>query len=301
MSQTRIYDFTTGIETAAAPTVSDPSADADVVSLGYANKSYARGVATVAALKALGTSARTDNLPIMVDDLQAWFYFDSASSATGNDLNVITPTAGTGRWIRIGHKTYTTTERDAFANVVTGFYFYNSTTQTIQVWNGSAWASAGSGGGGGGLVWTPEDGTGPINTQENGLSVYNFVSGLTQYLWTSIIVPSTFSSGSQLNLDIAMYSPSASNTILLTGTSYLIRENNDAISSTTNSRTTTNSALTNAVANRVRKVSLDITSSTGTINSVAVSAGDIIRVRLARGSDTDTADIRFIENSSNIR
>lgn len=97
----RAYTFVSGPETPTLPSISDPSASTDLISKGYADKSYARGVADLTALKAIGSSDRTDNLPIFVDSLGVWFYFDAASSATGNDITVITPTAGTGRWLLV--------------------------------------------------------------------------------------------------------------------------------------------------------------------------------------------------------
>ena len=71
------------------------------------------------------------------------------------------------------------------------------------------------------------------------------------------------------------------------------------MSSTTNQRTTTNSAITMSASNdnEPQKIELDIASSTGQINSVAIAAGDLIKVRLYRDTDTATSDVRFIKLS----
>ena len=131
---TQQYDFSTGVETAAAPTTSDPSADADLVPLSYANKSYARGLATIAAIKALAAAARTDNLPIFCDELNAWFYFDSASSKTGNNVTVLVPDAGSGRWLRL-HKPTEQTLTDASGPAdVTGAVFDKTVIQSVLIW-----------------------------------------------------------------------------------------------------------------------------------------------------------------------
>lgn len=98
----RAYTFVTGYETPTLPTGTTPSTSDDLITKGYADKSYARGVDTVSTLKAIGASDRSDNLPVFVDALKKWFYFDSSSSATGNDQTVITPTAGSGRWLLVG-------------------------------------------------------------------------------------------------------------------------------------------------------------------------------------------------------
>lgn len=128
----REYNFVNGPETASTPSSSDPSSISDLVNLGYANSHYARGVDDVAALKAISAANRSDNLPVFVDSLNEWFIFDSGSSATGNDVTVITPTAGSGRWLRLHKKnTFTLTDSQAsFANV-TGLVFDKSVIRTV--------------------------------------------------------------------------------------------------------------------------------------------------------------------------
>lgn len=124
MAGTREYNFTPGWATDATPGPTDPTVAADLVSKGYADKSYARGIQSVALLKAIAAADRTDNLPIFVDDLQAWFHFDSSSTSTGNDLTAITPTTGTGRWIRFPNLTsFTIANAQVAAANVTGMVF----------------------------------------------------------------------------------------------------------------------------------------------------------------------------------
>ena len=76
----------------------------------------------------------------------------------------------------------------------------------------------------------------------------------------------------------------------------LIRKGTDAVTSTTNQRTCTNSAVTLSAGtvNVPQELALDLTSSTGQINGVAVSPGDLIIVKLTRGTDTATSDLRAI-------
>ena len=161
----------------------------------------------------------------------------------------------------------------------------------------------GSGGGGGaGFVWREiSAGATPLITEENFEVSYLFGSGLAQELYAAVKVPQSYSSGTQIFIYVSGYSPSSSNTILLQAQSTLIRSATDAFTPTTHQRTTTNAALTNTVANQLRQFTLDITSSTGEINSVAVRAGDVIKVRLYRGTDTDTADIRMIPNATDVK
>lgn len=105
---TRRYDLNTGIETSSTPTVSDPSTSTDIMSKGYADKTYAarqywgHAVADTTALKALSTTGdaqRYDQQIVLKDDDNTLWKFDSASSATEDLVSIIQPTTGTGRWL----------------------------------------------------------------------------------------------------------------------------------------------------------------------------------------------------------
>lgn len=159
------------------------------------------------------------------------------------------------------------------------------------------------GGGGGGANWNADGATSPLQDTDNGEKVWLFDTADrgTQKLTLFIKVPQTYIAGRQISLFIGQYSPSTSNTQLLKTTAYLIRKNQDAVGSTTNSRVSTNTSLTNTVANQYRQATCDLTDSIGKINSFSVSPGDLIRVDLVRGSDTDSADIRFIPSSTEVK
>jgi hypothetical protein len=144
----------------------------------------------------------------------------------------------------------------------------------------------------------------PVESVENGEKVWLFSQAQagTEKLHLFLKVPHGYQAGNQISLRIAHYSPSSSNTQLLRAVAYLIRKGTaTAVSSTTNSHTSTNAAITNALADRYWEVALDLSSSTGQVNSVAIAAGDMLRVELYRGSDTDTADIRLIPSATEPR
>lgn len=105
---TRRYDLNTGIETSDTPTVTDPSSSTDIMSKGYADKTYAarqywgHAVADTTALKAIGTTGdaqRYDQQIVLKDDDNTLWKFDAASSATEDGTTVIAPNTGTGRWL----------------------------------------------------------------------------------------------------------------------------------------------------------------------------------------------------------
>lgn len=158
------------------------------------------------------------------------------------------------------------------------------------------------GGGGGGGEWHPNP-VSPTEDTENGELVWIFAQSDAgvQKLSLFVKVPQSYLTGRQILMYLGQYSPSASNTQLLTTTASLVRKNLDAIGSTANQRVSTNTALTNTVANQYRQSILDLTSATGTINGFSVSPGDVIRVDLVRGTDTDTADIRLVPSATELK
>lgn len=152
----------------------------------------------------------------------------------------------------------------------------------------------GGGGGGGSLQWI-EDADAPISAIEYNNQVYQYEAALTQNLYALIRVPNGYTSGSPINLRMVFYSPDTSGTALILAQSTLIRTGADAISSTTNQRTTTNAAVnlaTAALADKPYALVLDISETDGQINGVNIAAGDLIKVRLYRDTDTATSDIR---------
>ena len=170
-----------------------------------------------------------------------------------------------------------------------GDIYYNSTADKARLYANGAWGYIGGGGGGSSLDWI-EDADAPVASFEYSQRVYGFEDALTQNLYSAVRVPSTYTAGGQINLRGVFYANGTSNTVLFSTVATLIRTGTDAVTSTTNQRTSTNSAVTLAVtANRPNSFVCDLTSSTGTINSVAVSAGDVILVKLFRDTATDTS------------
>ena len=111
MEQIREFDYVTGIETSTPPTSGTPSADADLVTKGYADDTYTRldnvlgTTDTIANLRAfLSTDAdRVDDQIIVVVGTGATYAWDSASTATDDGDAVVKPNDNpvTGRWLKI--------------------------------------------------------------------------------------------------------------------------------------------------------------------------------------------------------
>ena len=161
------------------------------------------------------------------------------------------------------------------------------------------------GGGGGSLKWTATAGKAPTTAEEYGMEVDLFGDDLDQQLTTYVKVPSNYVAGIQVFMKIAVYSPSSSDNILMRSTCSLIRKDTDAVGSTTNQHTSTNTELTNNLANEYQEMVLDLTDADGEINSIDLSAGDMIRLDLYRDSanetTSDTADLRFIRSATELK
>lgn len=186
---------------------------------------------------------------------------------------------------------YTVSGAPASASANKGRLYFATDVNTLFVDNGTAWQAVGSGGGGGGINWVEADlAPTPVTDAVNN-QVYSFENTLGQSLYAVITVPSTYIAGKQITATMKWYSPDASGTVQFQ-TIATLNKVGDAFNSTTNQRTSTNSAVTMSGANQnnTLEVTFDLTSSTGTINGVAVTAGSQIYVQLIRNaSDTATS------------
>lgn len=181
-----------------------------------------------------------------------------------------------------------------------------STGQVLTYSAGTWINSPPSGGGGGtGANWYAPAGTGPVAAEENGQSVYLYPDAVDQELHLWLSVPDSYIAGNQITMSIAAYSPSTSNAYVMASTSYLVRAGTDAASTSANSQAGTATFTNGSPANLLTRGTLSITSGSGQINSIAVAAGDMIHIVLSRnyssGSDTDTADVRFVPGSTSVR
>lgn len=153
-------------------------------------------------------------------------------------------------------------------------------------------------------AWKPVDGAAPVDSFEFNDLVLLFTQSLQQSCLVYFKVPSSYLAGKQITAKLGFYSPSASNNFKFKLDSYLVRKNQDAIDSTANLNTSNSADITNTVAKQFREVAFVLTDSTGKINGVSVSPGDLIKLVLTRVAPTgteDTADIRFVAGSTEIQ
>lgn len=162
-------------------------------------------------------------------------------------------------------------------------------------------ASVGGGGGGGSLQWI-ENANSPTPIFEDNIEVYGFDLGLGQSLYTNVKVPNTYIAGMPIRMRTECYSSAASGSLLFQTVTTLIRTGIDAISSTINQHTSTNSALTlgAGTVNIPQSVIADLSDGSGQINGVSVQSDDTLIVKLTRGTDTSTARARHMSFASEV-
>lgn len=148
------------------------------------------------------------------------------------------------------------------------------------------------------INWWGDGADSPEMGTNLGLKIWTFAVTADQALYGAISVPSNYISGSPITVRIRTYNTSGTSTMLLKATSTLIPAGT-AITSTTNQRTTTNTATASSGVNVIREQDLDVSSSTGTINSVAIGAGDLILLKMFRGTDT-SQDVVFVDSSTGV-
>lgn len=106
----RDFTFLTGIETSTQPTTGTPTSDNDTITkgwleeYGFDRRAIRYFVADVNAAKAISVSTAIDGQLMVVDSLGTGglFKYDKDSSASADDVTVIQPTVGSGRWLIIG-------------------------------------------------------------------------------------------------------------------------------------------------------------------------------------------------------
>lgn len=183
---------------------------------------------------------------------------------------------------------------------------YNTTTNKLNICNGTACKGVGGGSGGGGsFVWELNGDVSPVETIINGLSVFNFDSSSNQEIYAMVVVPPEFLTGNQILLKYGKFScASSSGNVLFRADTTLIQPGENP-GVPTNVHTSVNSELSLSVANALTNIGdVDLSDGSGQINGVDVEAGDVLIIRLYRNNNLETSsassDASFIKFSASI-
>lgn len=237
------------------------------------------------------------------------FTSGNSSVAASGDINFTTGTAGTsrgrvrlnGRVVKIG----ASAAADP-SSPETGDVYFNTVSLKFRYYDGTTWndlgAGSGSGGSGSAYVKWFENGTSPTPSIEYSTDIYTFQAGLGQQLFTTIQVPNGYTAGSQIFLQLGIYSSGTSGDLTFKTTATLVRSGVDALSSTTNQEVYSFPLdLSTTVVDSPNILAFEITDASGEINGVAVSPNDMIKITFNRDSaDTATADGKLISDTSEI-
>lgn len=207
-------------------------------------------------------------------------------------------------------KVYGQLEKAQFENLAsnptagtTGRVIFNTTAKKPYVDDGTVFRDMG-GGGGFQLVWRNDDDVEVAAGEETkfGQLAYAFTAADTQKINAAFKVPNGYASGAQIKLKIKPFVSvtDGADTALISSISTLIRNGTDILSSTTNQRTSTNTAASMIVADKEYLVDLDLTDTDGKINGVSVSANDTILIALTRGTDTNPDLVYLIPSTMEV-
>lgn len=99
---TRSFDIDTGFGSSTAPTAEEAASatDTPIFSQVALKDSWYDHVDNITAVKAISASVRVDGMIVAIDG-QILYQFDSDSSATPDDDEILQPTSGSGRWHKV--------------------------------------------------------------------------------------------------------------------------------------------------------------------------------------------------------
>jgi len=157
-------------------------------------------------------------------------------------------------------------------------------------------ALGGGGGGVGAIRWYLPDSLGAAReVLDSGLEVFSFTQDtLTeQRLFGMFTVPASYIAGIQMFLKKGKaFANATSGNFLFKTDAYIFKQDVNGSTTPTGYVSTNAQQAVDASANEIRTISdIDLTSNTGTINAVAVAAGDTILIRLKRASGTETSQV----------
>jgi hypothetical protein len=255
-----------------------------------------------------GAGAVTDNragLPVAGKALLNTLGLERVTAGIETSLNQIV--ADVDALLKRGHFEYFDVDELAGHPAAPGatkrrLYVYNSTVYHQQS-DGTKIPIGSGGGGGGGANWQPGGGSAPVESYENDEKVWLFEKGQSQFVVLWLKVPSSYIAGRPIKARLGYYSPGSANALKMQTVATLIRKNQDAITSTANTFTSTNGDKTLSVANQYIEIEHDLSSAVGVINGFAVSPGDLIKVQLTRVAPSgteDTNDARFIPSATEV-
>lgn len=143
----------------------------------------------------------------------------------------------------------------------------------------------GSGSGASSLIWEKLGDTSPNTILVDGMRLEEFAETDTQEIYTTILIPSTYISGTQIKLMNGSFFCSAiTGKVFFKADVSLIRPGLTVLGTYSNNLTSTNTEVTVAgVSNQLKNTGdLNLTDANGQINAISVAPGDKLRVRLYR-------------------
>ena len=189
-------------------------------------------------------------------------------------------------------------KKDTEANLATyastandGELVYSTDTNSFFVITGGELVPAGGGGGGTSLIWEKNSSLAPITEYVDGIKVESFDDESGQEIYATIPVPSSYRAGKPITLKSGIYAcASTSGNVLFSAETKLLKEGSTVLGSLGTAHSSTNSETTvPSTSNELQAIGdVDLSDSSGEINSVAIAAGDKLLVRLFRNNSSES-------------
>lgn len=180
---------------------------------------------------------------------------------------------------------------------------FGKTNGSLYVMNASGTVSevgSGSGGGGSSVKWI-EGPNSPVFDFEDEVGKYLYGAALGQTLYGVYKIPNSYTPGTQLSLRLPIESEDTTGSILMFAEATLITSS-DTVGSSANVHTSTASAINMSAGSSglLQVVTLDLLDSSGLAGSGTATANSLIKIKLKRGTDTSTADIKVHVDASEV-
>jgi len=154
------------------------------------------------------------------------------------------------------------------------------------------------------LTWYDVSGISPVKNFEFDFESFLFSQGLGQSKGFICHVPASYISGTPIKLKLNQYSSGTSNNFRTQSVATLVRKGIDAVNSSSNQYSSTNGdQLIPSTQYQNLEIVYDLTDSSGKINNILVSPGDILKVTITRVTPTgteDSNDVRVIPSSGEV-
>lgn len=189
------------------------------------------------------------------------------------------------------------------ASATNGQFAFATDTKVMYQVIDNALVPVGAGGGGTTLNWNKTGDSSPVTEDVDGFRFESFDNSSSQEIYAVLTVPSSYRAGKPIKLKYGQFFANVTSGNVFFKAATALIQSTTVLGTYPNIHNSTNTQVTvSGTANTVNSIGdIDLSSSTGQINGVAIAPGDKLRIRLFRDNAAESspaaADARLmIEN-----